>query len=525
MMNVWQKLVIYMKNSVNKRAKGSRNFKVLLIYPSLFMQIGLPLGIASLAAALKEKGIEVRVFDTVFYQLPGDIDENVERATVHKSFKTVDYESLNVVKNDSDVIEDFKKTLEEFEPDLVGMSSIECIFERGLRLTKVAKEMMDVPVVAGGVFATLAPEVVIKEGTIDIACIGEGEDALVELCECLQEGKDHSGIKGLWVKKDGKIIKNGPRQLKGLDEMVRPDFSVFDPRMFYKPMQGNLFKTIPVEITRGCPFMCTYCAAPALNKLYKDSGGGKFFRNKSPETLFSEINESIEKYSPEFFYFASETFLAIDDVAFNNFIENYRHIRIPFWIQTRVETITYERIQKLKEVGLFWMTIGVEHGSEEYRNKYLKRYTKNEKIIEVVKILDKCDQGASLNNIIGLPFETRELIYETIMLNRKLFKLNNRLKSNVSIFTPYKGCELYDLCISNKLLDPAPYTNHTNIVGDLPLRSNLLTDDEINGLFRTFNLYVYLPDEHLDRIRLAESFTPEGNREFELLNEKVGEYM
>jgi len=465
------------------------------------------------------------VFDTVFYQLPGDIDENVERAAVHRSFKLFDYKSLGVVKNDSDIIEDFTRTLAEFKPDLVGMSSLECIFERGLQLTRLVKKLINVPVVAGGVFATLAPEVVIKEDSINIACIGEAEDALVELCECLQNGKDYSKIEDLWVKKGGKITKNKPRQLKTLDEMAKPDFSVFDPRMFYKPMQGNLFKTIPIEITRGCPYMCTYCAAPSLNKLYKDNGRGKFFRNKSSAVLFSEIKESIEKYSPEFFYFTSETFLAINEDTFNEFIERYKEIKIPFWIQTRVETITYERIRKLQEVGLFWLTIGVEHGNEEYRNKYLKRYTKNEKTIEVVKILDKCDQGASLNNIIGLPFETRELIFETIMFNRQLFKLNNRLKSNVSIFTPYKGCELYDLCVSNKLLDPVPYTNHTNIIGDLPLKSDLLTDEEINGLFRTFNLYVYLPDEYLDRIRSAESFTPEGNKEFESLNEKVGEYL
>jgi len=503
----------------------TKGFRVLLVYPSLFMQTGLPLGISSLAAALKEKGIEVKVFDTVFYQLPGDVDENVERATVHRSFKLFDYRSLGVVKNDSDMFDDFTKTLAEYEPDLIGLSSMECIFERGLKLTRLAKELMDVPVIAGGIFASLAPEVVIEEGSIDMVCIGEGEDALVELCECLRDGNDHSGIKSLWVKKNGKVMKNALARLRSLDEVVKPDFSVFDPRMFYKPMQGNLFKTIPIEITRGCPYRCTYCAAPSLNRLYKNSGKDGYFREKSMSNLFSEIKESIEKYSPEFFYFASETFLAINNDTFNEFIERYKEIKVPFWIQTRVETVTYERIRKLQDVGLFWLTIGVEHGNEGYRNKYLKRYTKNEKTIEVVKILDKCDQGASLNNIIGLPFETRELIYETIMFNRELFKINDRLKSNVSIFTPYKGCELYDLCVSNKLLDPVPYTNHTNIIGDLPLKSDLLTPEEINGLFRTFNLYVYLPDEYLDRIRSAESFTPEGNKEFESLNEKVGEYL
>lgn len=500
-------------------------FKVLFIYPGLFMQLGLPLGIASLAAALKKEGIEVKIFDTVFYQEPGDIDENVERAKVLHSVKQVDYSSIGVSRKHSRMGEDFIKVLSEYKPDLIGLSSIECIFERGIKLTRIAKNLTSVPIVTGGVFATLAPEIAIKEPSIDIVCVGEGEEALVELCKCLKEQKDYSNIGSLWVKTGDAIIRNKPFALKSIDQMAIPDFSSFNPDMFYRPMRGNLFKTIPVEFARGCPYQCTYCAEPSLNRLYRNNGERSYFRAKSMAKVMGEMEENIKKYNPEFFYFASETFLAMSDDRFNEFIAGYKNIKIPFWIQTRIETITAERLQKLKEVGLFWITIGIEHGNENFCRKYLKRNTKNKETEKVIKMLDNLEQGASLNSIIGFPYENRKLIFDTISLNRRLFQINKRIRCNISLFTPFRGCELYELCVSSKLFEPVPYTNHTNITKGSIIRSDFLSREELNGLFRVFNFYVHLPREYENRIKLAEQFTAEGDREFTLLSGEVEKYL
>jgi len=167
--------------------------------------------------------------------------------------------------------------------------------------------------------------------------------------------------------------------------------------------------------------------------LHRKEVDQRYFRVKPIKNVLKEMEKNIGLYSPEFFYFGSETFLAINDEVFNEFVNGYKKIKIPFWIQTRPETITYERIKKLKEIGLYWLTIGIEHGNEEYRKKYLKRYTTNRQIEEAVKLLDELGQGVSVNSIIGFPFETRELIYDTMELNRKLFKINKNVRCNLSI--------------------------------------------------------------------------------------------
>jgi len=489
------------------------------------MQIGYPLGPASLTAALKAKGIEVKIFDTVFYRFEGELDINDRRAEMLHSVRPVDYSSVGIHDKLTGPMDDLTKLVKDFDPDLIGLTAIESVFARGLELVKCAKKAKNVPAVAGGVFATLAPDIVINEPAIDMVCIGEGEDVICEVAGAMASGRDYTGIKGLWAKKGKEVVKNGMMPLKGLDEVPEPDFSAFDPLLIYRPMQGKLFRTVPVELSRGCPFMCTYCAEPALNGLYRKNGEKGYFRKKSIPKVLGELERTIKEYNPEFFYFATETFLAMTDAEFEAFVEGYRRIKLPFWIQTRVETITRKRIEKLKEVGLYWLTIGIEHGNEEYRKKYLKRHTKNSDVARVIKILDDAGMGASLNNIIGFPFETKELIRDTIDLNHELFSLNNRLRFNVSLFTPFRGCELYDLCVSNGMMEPVPYITHHNISDGSLVRSDFITAEELDGLFRTFNLYVYLPDSYNSRIREAEKFTEKGNGEFNALNAEVEKYL
>jgi radical SAM superfamily enzyme YgiQ (UPF0313 family) len=171
------------------------------------------------------------------------------------------------------------------------------------------------------------------------------------------------------------------------------------------------------------------------------------------------------------------------------------------------------------------MSIGVEHGNEEFRRKYLKRHNTNEQIINAFKILDKCGQGASVNSIIGFPFETRQLLEDTIELNRRIIAVNKRLRCTISIFTPFRGSELHETCLKAGLIDDVPYTSNTNLVGGSILNSPYFTKEELNGILRTFSFRVHFPQEYRERIQLAEQFSQRGEREFELLSKEAGKFM
>ena len=65
----------------------------------------------------------------------------------------------------------------------------------------------NVPVIVGGGLATFAPDIVSKEKLVDLVCVGEGENALIDLCNKIQNNQDYSDVTNCWIKKDGKVIK------------------------------------------------------------------------------------------------------------------------------------------------------------------------------------------------------------------------------------------------------------------------------------------------------------------------------
>jgi len=491
---------------------------VLIIYPASFKLSGLHIGIASLSSALKKNGYDVKIFDTVFYDLLGQQEWDKLRSDRLMSKKIVNEKEHWKVKT-TDMKEDLMKILDEFKPKVIGLSITEPVYDLSLTLSRLAKEKCpDAIIVAGGVFPTLSPDIAIKENSIDVLCVGEGELALPELCDRIYEKKDFLDIPGLWVKNKGKIYKNNPAKLQDINDLPHPDFSVFDEQIFYKAMQGRLYKMANIETSRGCPYNCSYCSSPYLKEFSFKNEVGSYYRNLKMEKIIEQMHYQIEKHSPEFIYFSSETFLAMPRRDFEMFIEEYRKIKIPFWFQTRFETITEERIKALKDVGMFWLTMGIEHGNEEFRKNVLKRACPDRVIIEGAGILTKCGAGASFNNMIGFPFENRELIFETIKLNKKLFEINPNFESNVFMFLPYKGTELYDLCRQNGLLSAEICSHGHSLSDESILNFPKEYKQELKGLMKTFNLYVKLPEKYWPEIKIAERSDEEGNATFNRLS-------
>jgi hypothetical protein len=54
---------------------------------------------------------------------------------------------------------------------------------------------------------------------------------------------------------------------------------------------------------------------------------------------------------------------------------------LPFWIQTRPETVDPVRFGRLLEVGLLKVAFGLEHGYPEFQEKYLRWRVDNEMIV------------------------------------------------------------------------------------------------------------------------------------------------
>ena len=468
----------------------------------------IPLGISLLSACLKNAGHETKLFDTTFYktkEISGD-DARVNTLQVKKT----NLEDFGIHERKTNMIEDFREMIDEFKPQLIAVSAVEPTYYVASKLLKGIMDI-DIPKIMGGPLMTFAAEDIINEDFIDMICVGEAEEAIVDLVDAIESKKDYSNIVNLWVKKNDDVIKNPVRPLINLDKLPPQDWSVYEKERFFKPMGGKVNITGNFELSRGCNNRCAYCVNDAFQKIYDSKG--QFLRYKPIKHFMDELREKINKYNLGYVYIVAENFLSMPKEMFDEFIKGYEEFKVPFWVNTRVETITEEKIKRLEEVNCVSMSVGIEQGNEEFRKNMLNRFMKNDTLRKAFEILHKFKIRVSANNIIGFPDETRELIFDTINLNREL-KPDSII---VNIFNPYRGTKLYKIAVEKG------YYEERSLAGDNRSDSLLnmpqLTPEQLKGLHRTFILYVRLPKEMWPEIEKAEKFDDEGNKTFQKLKE------
>jgi len=482
-------------------------FRVLLVYPNIPGMLVISAAIGLFTSILKKAGFEVDLFDATLYTTDKSVSplKRVEYTQARK----FSYEKDLGIKSRPDLVGAFVSKVESFKPDLLAVSVVEDAFNQCLALLDSVKER-NIPHIVGGVFITAAPEKAISYPQINMICLGEGENALLQVAERLRDGGSVDDIPNTWIKKsDGSIIKNPIAPPANINELVFPDYSLFENVRFYRPMGGRILRTVPVETYRGCPYCCTFCCSPMWNRFYRENTQSVFCRRKNVDRIIEEIDYLVKEYNPELFYIFDDTFLARPKEEFEEFVRKYKKYSIPFWMNTRPEIITEENMKLLTEINCYRISIGVECGNEEFRKKRLKRHFSNDELLKRLEILRRSNIAFSINNIIGFPDETRELIFETIEFNRKLSGYD---ALTVSVFTPYNGCELREEAIQKGYLDPDAFTGHTTESSLLNMPQ--LSSEEIDGLMRTFCMYVKFPKKWWPCIQETEKFTERGNEMF-----------
>jgi anaerobic magnesium-protoporphyrin IX monomethyl ester cyclase len=493
------------KASVYKRPQ---DFRVLFVYPNISMSALAPQGIGCLSAVLKKADFTCRLFDTTFYTT--DLTTNANDEKVNLSIvRPFEWKERGIKPKTTDMMEDFRRMVDEFQPDLLAVSVVENTwFMADAMLSGLDQR---IPTIVGGVFASHAPHVVINHPKVDYLCRGDGELALLSLCTALSEGKDATHIPGIWAKVDDQIHRTPIGPGIALDDLPFPDWAIFDEQILYRPMQGRVYKTIGIETQRGCPYKCTFCNSPSNSVLYREENVGNFHRKKSVKRIAEELEFMKKNYGPEFIYFVVDTFLALGDKEFIEFSEVYQDFRIPFWMNTRAETINQLKADHLDKMNCFRINIGIEHGNAEYRKKMLKRDVSNEKMLDAFRICAGQNFVTVANSIIGFPDETRDLIFDTINFNRDL--PDEIEDSGAFIFTPFHGTPLRTLAVERGYVDSDTICSVLNTKGSI-LNMPQFTRDEIQGLSRTFGFYSNMPKEKWPDIRQAEILSPEGNGAF-----------
>ena len=520
-----------MSSGRNKKIKR-KDFKVLLVYPNLSMMLTPSYAIGLWTAILKDQKYNLDLFDCTPYmptyefvgqkeeeKIADAMDQSASATRANKLMASRKFDPIKLFgQPKTDLLGDFRSKVESFNPHAVIISTlVEDTWPQAQDILKVLSEYPSIKSIVGGVFPTMAPEEIMMDPHIQCLAEGEGEETIVEFCETLRSHKPTTKIKGTRSKnKKGFVSQNGPRELVNINDVI-PDFSLFDEKRFLRPLGAQIWKAMPIETYRGCPYRCTFCNSPRQVTLAKEKDQGLYTRRKTMDSLRRELEAMVERYDPNFLYINDDAFMARPKKEVKEFAEMYKDFKLPFWCQTRFEDIDADKLEWLSEVGLYRMSFGLEHGNEQFRKKRLLRNITNKIIVEKAKILGDFKVPYSMNIIIGMPYETRDLIFDTINLAKEIKTFDSLA---VNIFAPYRGTVLRKNAIDEGWLDPTLQATSFIEKSILSMPEPYLQPEEMLGLQRVFPLYVTMDKSLYADIKKAEKFDDEGNAIFDKLSEK-----
>lgn len=391
--------------------------KVTLISTSTFPS---DQGIRTISSVLKKEGYEVKI---VFMSLSEDYSKNYNLLELNQLLR-------------------FCK-----DSKLIGINSFASTSQRASRIISFLKKNLKVPIVYGGVHATIAPEDCIK--IADIICLGEGEEAIIDLAKAIEKEKNFDKIKNLWIRKGEKIIKNPVRNLiDNLDSLPLPDYEIqnhyiLDNGKIRKFQESDLAGQIFFLTGRGCPYGCDYCSNSFFNKLYEGKRKS-ILRWHSPEYIIKGILELKRKFPRTLGYFdiRDDTFSLRPLKEIEKFCKLYKeNVKMRFKCLADPHTVSDEKIKLLVNAGCTDIIIGIQ-GSEQTNLNIYHRNQTDKDVLNAAKILNKYkDKLAVMYDVITCnPYETPEQIISLINLLQKIPK-PYYLSVNNLVFFP--GSQLY----------------------------------------------------------------------------------
>jgi len=391
-------------------------------------------GIRYLSAALRRAGHDTRLLflrDWVHNRLQMPSDRDVELLLEH---------------------------LAEYRPDLVGLSLMSSLFPMARELTtRIRAALPGVPVIWGGIHPTSAPEDCIEH--VDYLCLGEGEQALVDLCDALRDGEDSTTIASIWARRDGVVHRNPVRApIADLDSLPWPDLD--DHNKVYIE-HGRARREEPwkrsaeyrVYTSRGCPCRCAYCYVTILRDLYRDHPG-PFYRVRSVEHVLGEL-EHVKRHFPRLarVKIDDDTSFAAGGSWVEAFVASYpQRIGLPFECLLIPPMLQRALLAALKQAGLVRVQVGIESGSPAETRHLHHRAPGNEDILAFAELNRELGLDVVYDVIIDNPAATEEMKLETA---RFLVDLPRPYSVYFYSLNYFPGTALTRAALAEGTLDPA----------------------------------------------------------------------
>ena len=382
---------------------------------------GAPLSLLAVAAPLDKKGYDVEI-----------IDANVDDGCIERVLARVD------------------------DALCIGITCMTGPQIKGaLEMARTVKEKNpDISVVFGGWHATILPEQTLKSRLVDIVVKGQGEDAFEEVVESLKHNRSLDDIKGISYKKNGMIISNEKREIKNINETRPTPYHLLKDieKYIYSDWYGN--RILSYISSFGCPHNCGFCAEHNMS-FGRWSG-------LAAERVVNEINILAERYDLDGINLYDSNFF-VDENRVRGICKGLKKgLRLgnangSVRILLKYSTDTWSLLEKNRFSEIL---VGAESGDDKIL-KFISKGARVEDLIKLKEVSHRYNIRLCVSLMLGIPFdlENPERAFKAefrscTKLVERLYKIDDKDKYVIFIYTPYPGTPLYDHSIKNGLNVP-----------------------------------------------------------------------
>lgn len=359
--------------TVRRRARDAADC-LLLNPPDDFSRYPY-LGLCSLAASLRQRGVRVEILDSAALGYGvGDVLAHVEAR----------------------------------RPRLIGLSAMSMTLPFSYRLLQgIGRCHPDGIVVVGGAHVNADPEILRSMG-VPYGFRGECERTFADFGEQVLGGGAVPEVPGLIRNDDGRVIAAEPSIVDDLDSLPMPAYDLLPLERYYSPSTAQ--RAISFISSRGCPYNCAYCS-----KLERTR-----YRSLSAETVARQLEVLVGEHGMRWIEFVDEIF-TLDRrrvVALCHAILD-RELAFEWGAGTRPDHVDDELFALMRQAGCRKIGFGIETGVERVRFAVHKKIT-NDRIAEAVRLARKHGLKVMGSFIFGHPTETEAEMRQTVSFARKL---------------------------------------------------------------------------------------------------------
>jgi len=283
-----------------------------------------PLGILYICSHLRNKGLNVEVFDSTFASR-----------------------------------QELWALLRQGPPSIIGVYANLMTRPNAVEILQVAKEAGWRTIVGGPEPGAYIPEYL--DAGADVVVIGEGEVTLEELVPALKSRSVEAlqQIDGIAFRApEGAVVQTKPRQqIKDIDAQPWPARESIDLERYvgvWREHHG--MGSVSLITARGCPYHCRWCSHEVF---------GKTHRRRKPALVADELEWLINRYQPQMTWMADDVFTIHHGWLFQYAAElRRRGLKLPFECISRADRLNPQVIETLAEMGCFRVWIGSESGSQ-----------------------------------------------------------------------------------------------------------------------------------------------------------------